>query len=254
MASGSGVERGGAARRRGCRGRPRGRRAPARRARLVPQAPAPMTAARRTRGVPPSHSHCSSTHGQMRSVTAAASWRLGSCTCGKVSGAPARMRTLCGRMRQPLRTASEPMIATGIDGRAGLERQAPDAALRPPQRPGPRARALGEDQHAVAALEDRARGGHRLLVGGAAIDRVGAQRGEQPRGRPVDEGLLLRHEVDRPRAIMRDDEGIQERAVVGGDDERALGRDVLAPDAAQAEVQVAERLQHRPQPASRRAG
>ena len=103
-------------------------------ARLVPQASAPMTAARRTRGVPPSHSHCSSTQGQMRSVTAAASWRLGSCTCGKVSGAPARMRTLCGRMRQPLRTASEPMIATGTTGSAGLERQAADAALRAPER------------------------------------------------------------------------------------------------------------------------
>ena len=57
-------------------------------ARLVPQEPAPTIATRRSGAVPPSHSHCSSTHGQTRSVTALASAAEGFSTLGKVSGAP----------------------------------------------------------------------------------------------------------------------------------------------------------------------
>ena len=244
-----------AARRRACRGRPRGRRARARRARLVPHAPAPMTAARRTRGVPPSHSHCSSTQGQMRSVTAAARWRLGSCDLRegqRRAGADAH-----------LVRADAPALAHGLraddrrPGRRARRSRAPGGPtprLGRAERAGPRARALGEDEDAVAAREDRLGGVHRLLVAAAAVDREGAERGQQPGDRPVDEQLLLGHEVDRPAGHDRDDEGVQERAVVGRDDERPRGRDVLAPDPAQAEVEVEERLQDRPQPSSRRAG
>jgi hypothetical protein len=41
----------------------------------------------------------------MRSVTAAASAGDGAGTRGKVSARPARMRTRCGRIRRPRRTA-----------------------------------------------------------------------------------------------------------------------------------------------------
>ena len=82
----------------------------------VPQEPPPTTTARRNGGIPPSHSHCSITQGQMRSVTAMASDREGSATRGKVSGRPQRMRTLCGRMRHPRRTSSVPITATGTTG------------------------------------------------------------------------------------------------------------------------------------------
>ena len=100
----------------------------------VPHEPAPMTATRRTEGMPPSHSHWSWMHGQIRSVTAAASAGEGRPTRGNVSGRPARIRTLCGRKMNPLRTASLPKTATGTTG-------APvSSASRPtPRFGGPRA-------------------------------------------------------------------------------------------------------------------
>ena len=79
----------------------------------VPQLPAPITAALRSGGSPPSHSHCSSMFGQIRSVTLAASAGEGFSVRGKVSGLPARSFTLRGRMRQPRRTCSEPWTAIG---------------------------------------------------------------------------------------------------------------------------------------------
>ena len=95
-----------------------------------------MTAARRSGGRPPSHSHWSITHGQMRSVTAAASVRDGAWTCGKVSARPTRMRTLCGRMRQPLRTASVPMMATGTTGAPVSSASRPTPRRGRPSAPG----------------------------------------------------------------------------------------------------------------------
>ena len=62
----------------------------------VPQLPAPITAALRIGGSPPSHSHCSSMFGQIRAVTVAASEGEGFSVCGKVSALPARSRTLRG--------------------------------------------------------------------------------------------------------------------------------------------------------------
>src|SRR5204863_1525812 len=58
----------------------------------------------------------------------------------------------------------------GYHRRAGLERQAADAALGTPERAGPRARALREDEDAVAARQDRLGGVHRLLVAALAVD------------------------------------------------------------------------------------
>lgn len=98
----------------------------------VPHDPAPSTVALRTGAMPPSHSHCSCTQGQMRSVTAWASGRDGSSTVGKRNARPARTRTLCGRTRSPRRMFSVPMTATGRTG-------APvSSARRPtPRRAGP---------------------------------------------------------------------------------------------------------------------
>ena len=212
----------------------------------VPRAPAPMTAARCRRGRPPSHSHCSSTQGQMRSVTAPAS-------AGDGPFDP-RERQRPARADADLVRADPPAPADrlgadhgdGDDRRAGLERQAPDPAPRAAERAGPDARALREHQDDVAALEDRARRGHRLLVGRAAVDREGAERAQQPRDdRVEEEQLLLRDEVDRPPGHDRDDERVEERAVVRRQDHRPARRDVLAPDPPQAEPDMEERLQDR---------
>ena len=79
----------------------------------VPQLPAPITAALRIGGRPPSHSHCSSMFGQIRVVTVAASDGDGFSVRGKVSDLPARIRTWRGRIFQPSRTRSDPCTATG---------------------------------------------------------------------------------------------------------------------------------------------
>ena len=134
----------------------------------------------------------------MRSVTAAASSREGASTCGKVSGRPARMRTLRGRMRQPRRTSVVPITASGTTGAPVSSASRPTPRLARAGRAGPHARALGEDQHAVAAREDRLGGVDHVLVGVAAVDREGAERVEQPRLQAVAEQLLLGDVVDRP--------------------------------------------------------
>jgi hypothetical protein len=82
----------------------------------VPIEPAPTIAAVRSGGRPPSHSHWSSTHGQMRSVTSPARNGDGSSTRGKVTGGPQRMWTLTGLIRQPLRARSEFVTAIGTTG------------------------------------------------------------------------------------------------------------------------------------------
>jgi hypothetical protein len=68
----------------------------------------------------------------------------------------------------------------GLDRRAGFQGKAPDAAFRLAQRAATNARALREDDDTIAALKDRARGVHRSRVAGAAVDREGAQRVEDP--------------------------------------------------------------------------
>ena len=211
----------------------------------MPHEPPPTTAARRSGGIPPSHSHCSITQGQMRSVTAAASAREGSATCGKVSGRPQRMRTLWGRMRQPAADGLGADHGDRDDGSAGLEREPSDAALRPAEPAGSHPRALGEDHDAVAALQDRPRGAHHLFVRGAAVDREGAEGVEEPRLPAAREQLLLGHVVHGPAHQRPDHERVEERAMVGGEDHRPLLRHMLAADPAETEVEMEERLQDR---------
>ena len=155
--------------------------------------------------------------------------------------------------RANLLRADAPAPADGLgadqrdrdDRRAGLQREAADAALGAPERARPGAGALGEDQDAVAALEDRPRGLEHVRVAGAAAHREGAERADEPRDEPVLEDLALGDVVDRPAVEHADDERVQERPVVGGEDHRPGGRDVLAADAAEPEVQMEERLQDR---------
>jgi hypothetical protein len=103
---------------------------------LAAHSPVPTTAARRSGGRPPSHSHWSITFGQMRSVTAAASCGETSSTCGNVSARPMRTRILCGRIIQPLRTASVPFIATGTTGAPVSSASRPTPRLGRPSAPG----------------------------------------------------------------------------------------------------------------------
>ena len=95
------------------------------------------------------------------------------------------MRTLCGRMRQPLRIASVPITATGTTGAPVSSASRPTPRLRAAERAGPDARALGEDQDGVAAREDRLRGLEHVLVALAAVDREGAERVEEPAVKPA---------------------------------------------------------------------
>ena len=82
----------------------------------MPIEPAPITAALRIGGRPPSHSHWSSTHGQTRTVTSRASEDEGDSTRGKVSGRPQRAATFTGRIRRPRRARSVPVTAIGTTG------------------------------------------------------------------------------------------------------------------------------------------
>ena len=206
-------------------------------------ASAPMIAARRSGGRPPSHSHWSITLGQMRSVTAAAS--------GPVAVSTLRELQRRADAHADLVRADQDALADRLgaahrdrdDRRAGLEREPADAALGLAERAGADARALGEDQHRVAALEDRLRGLDHVRVGGAAADRERAERAQEPAERPELEQLLLGHVVDRAAVAEAEDERVDERAVVGDEDHRPALRDVLAADPAQAPVQVRERLQ-----------
>ena len=168
--------------------------------------------------------------GQIRVVTVAASDGEGFSVCGKVSGLPARSRTLRGRIFQPSRTCSEPCTATGSTAAPDLEREPADAAVRDGERaaadPGP----LGEDAERAAALEDPARGLERLRVGLAAADRVGAEAVEDPALPGRLEQLDLGDVVHRPPPGQHraEHERVEEAAVVGGDDQAALDAGVLA--------------------------
>ena len=82
----------------------------------MPIDPAPTTAAVRSGGRPPSHSHWSSTQGQIRSVTSPARKGDGLSTRGNVSGAPKRRCTFTGLIRHPRRARSLPVTATGTTG------------------------------------------------------------------------------------------------------------------------------------------
>ena len=180
----------------------------------------------------------------MRSVTAAASSRDGLSTRGKVSGAPMRTRTLCGRMRQPRRIASVPMMATGTTGTPVSSARRPTPRRGRPSEPGRMRVPSGK----IRTLSPRARIAR--AVSSMSWSPVPRSTGKAPSAlssQPCQrrlEQLALGHVVERPARDRGDDERVQEGAVVGGDDVRAVGGHVLAADARQAEVQVEERLQH----------
>ena len=167
-------------------------------ARLVPHAPAPMIAARRIGGSPPSHSHWSMTIGQIRSVTAPASAGDAFSTLGNCSVRPARSLTLRGRIRQPLRMSSVPMIAIGTTGAPVSSASRPTPRLRLAERAGAGTRALGEHQHDLAPPEDDLRRLDRVLVARAPVHRERPERVQQPAQQAVvREQLLLGHVVHR---------------------------------------------------------
>ena len=88
-----------------------------------------MTAARRSGGVPPSHSHCSATHGQMRLGDGAGELRRGLGDVREAQRAPGADADL---VRADAPAAADRLGADDgdrDDGRAGLQREAADAAL-----------------------------------------------------------------------------------------------------------------------------
>ena len=212
---------------------------------LVPHEPAPMTAARRSGGRPPSHSHCSMTLGQMRSVTAAASCGEAFSTFGKCSGRPIRIRTLCGRIRHPLRTDSVPITATGTTGAPVSSARRPTPRLGRPSAPG-RVRVPSGN---ISTQSPRSRIALAVVsMSASPAPRLTGKAPSELRNqatRPVAEDLPLGDVVQRPPRDRADHERVEERPVVRGEDDRARRRDVLAPDARHPEVEVEERLQHR---------
>ena len=205
----------------------------------VPIEPAPMTAALRSGGQaaeplpleldagPDSRGHLA-----RRGAAKARSTR------GNVSGRPQRTRTLHGRMLQPAARALGASTATGTTGAPVSSASRPTPRCGLPERAAADPRALGEDHDDVAALEDRLRGGHRLLVGLAAPERERAERVQEPAHQAVLEQLALGDEVDRPPQAAADHERVEEAAVVRGEDQRPVGGEVLAPVAAEAEPEL----------------
>ena len=101
---------------------------------------------------------------------------------GGTIGSPTTTATRCGRGRiLPLgRICSLPPIADRHDRHAELHREV-RGAVEQVRDLGPAARVpFGEDRHRLPALERRLEGAQRGAVGGAALDRHRAQRGEEP--------------------------------------------------------------------------
>ena len=156
------------------------------------------------------------------------------------------MRTLRGRMRQPLRTSSVPMTAIGTTGAPVCSARRPTPLRGAPSGPGRTRVPSGKSTTQSPAREDRAGGLHRLRVARAAIDGEGAEAVQQPCHHAVLEQLALCHVVDGPAHERADHERIEEAAVVGGQQQRAAARQVLCADALHAEVDQEERHEHRP--------
>ena len=157
----------------------------------VPQLPAPITAALRSGGRPPSHSHCSSITGQIRAPTELASVGEGLSVRGKVRARPGPELDLAGADQHPLAHLVRAEDGHGQHRRAGLQRQAAEAALGAPERAGPDPRSLGEDADRAAALQHRARGDQGLARrtapahrdrrrGGSAASPASAARTARP--------------------------------------------------------------------------
>ena len=150
--------------------------------------------------------------------------------------------TRTGRISQPRRACSVPVTAIGTTGAPLWSARRPTPRLGLRERAAADARALGEDHDRLAALEQRERGGHRLVVGLAAPDREGAHAVEEPADQRVLEQLALGDEVDRAAEAAADHERVEEAAVVGREDHAAV-RDVGAAAAPQPEVDLDRRLE-----------
>src|SRR6478672_1940834 len=132
------------------------------------------------------------------------------------------------------------------DRRSGLERQASDASSWSTERAGPNAGALGKDANSSAAVEHDARRLHGDLVGLPAADGERADAGENPPLPAALEELDLGDVLHRPppREGRPDHEGVEEAAVVGGDDQPALDApEVLAAGPREAEPDQERRLE-----------
>ena len=123
-----------------------------------------------------------------------------------------------------------------------------------PSGPGRTRVPSGNSDHAVSPREDRPGGLHRLPIAGAAVDGEGAEAVQQPRLPALLEQLALGHVVDGTAHQRADHEGIEEAAVVGGQQQRAAARQVLAADTLQAEVDEEEGQQDRTQRPVQRTG
>ena len=140
------------------------------------------------------------------------------------------------------------MTAIGHDRRAGLQRQAPDPAPgRAERRRSARACPRGRRRRSLRARGSRGRCPSRPHR--PRRDRRGRRRGafSSPRLPALLEQLALGHVVDGAAHERADHEGVEEAAVVGGQDQRAAAGQVLAADALHAEVDQEERHEDRPE-------
>src|SRR5436305_3808650 len=124
----------------------------------------------------------------------------------------------------------------------GLQRQPPDPALGLTQGAAADAGALGEDADRATAFDQQPRRLHRVLVGLAATDREGAEARAYPALPAALEALDLGDVVQRPPPGQgsADREGVEEAAVVGGDNQATLEPGVLATGADVAEIDQEE--------------
>ena len=150
-------------------------------------------------------------------------------------------------MRQPRRTSSVPITATGTTGAPVSSARRPTPRRGSPSGPGRTRVPSGKTTTQSPRCEDRARGGHRVAVARAAIDRERAERVQHPRLPALLEQLALGHVVDGAAHERADHERVEEAAVVGGQQQRPAARQVLAADPLQAEVDEEERHEHAPQ-------
>src|SRR5262249_54533016 len=127
--------------------------------------------------------------------------------------------------------------------RTRLQREPTDPTARLGQRAAAYPGSLGEDADDPAAFDRQTRRLHRVLVGLAATNRKGAEPPEQPSLPAALEQLDLGDVVHRapPGEGAADREGVEEAAVVGGDEQAALDAGVLAAGARVAEVGEEER-------------
>ncbi len=124
-----------------------------------------------------------------------------------------------------------PTMPTGITGHGATEPEAGHTGMPAVKagvgRPGP----LGVDREQSAAGEHPGRRVERTLrrVAALAVHRDLARRPEEPRGPPAVEVLGLGDVGDPAPEDERQEERVAEGLVVGGEDRRAVDRDVLAP-------------------------